>query len=139
MLCRRAVMPACESLKGSAPDQRPPLNTAPLFIRLGDVVDFGINWSAWASANSAKIKTSVWAAAGMPVPSPHAPAIVDGSELIDAANQATTFVLDAGGEAVAVGDEYFIENTVVFEKTADAPVAYPDRTVTRRLNIKVVS
>lgn len=139
MLCRRAIMPACEKLIAAPSDARPPLNTQPLFVRIGDTVDFGITWLAWANANAAKIKTSVWAAAGAPVASPNAPVIVEESQLVDATNQETSFVLDAGDEDVEVGHEYYVENTVVFEKANDAPVAYLDRTITRRLHIKVVS
>lgn len=140
MLCRRAIMPACEKLRATPANERPALNTQPLFIRLGDTVDFGIIWSDWAKFNHGKIKTSAWAAAGAPVPSPAEPAI--SGELVDQENQTTSFMLAApasGDDAVEVGDEFYIENTVVFEKAADAPVNYADRTLTRRLHIKVAA
>lgn len=137
MLCRRAIMPACERLLSVLPNERPPLNKSPLFIRIGDKLDFGIIWADWASANFGKIKSSTWAAAGAPAASPAVPAI--SGELIDQGNQTTTFVLDASGEEVSVGDEYFIENTVVFEASASAPVPVIDRIVRRRLHIKVTA
>lgn len=131
MTCRRVAMPACERLQVGP--TAPPLNTAALIIKAGDELDFGIDWKAWATLNGAKIKTSEWAAAGS---SPDAPTIGT-PDYIDAANQVTAFLLDAS--AAASGDEYLIDNTVVFEPADDAPVAFADRTVTRRLQIKVTA
>jgi hypothetical protein len=131
MACRRVAVAACETL--GVGTTAPPLNTTALVIKAGDTLDFGIDWKAWATANAATIKTSAWAAAGS---SPDTPTI-GVTTYIDAANQVTAFMLDASG--AAAGDEYLIDNTVVFEAAVGAAIALADRTVKRRLQIKVTA
>lgn len=129
--CRRVAVPSCETL--GVGTTAPPLNTTALVVKAGDTLDFGIDWKAWATANGAKIKTSAWAAAGS---SPDAPTIAT-PDYVDETNQVTAFLLDAS--AAGAGDEYLIDNTVVFEAAVGAAIAFADRTVVRRLNVKVTA
>lgn len=131
---RTVVKDAADSVIDSGNSVRPPLNVTPLYIRVGDKLDFGIDWSAWLKANAARLKTSTWAAAGAPVASPQAPTLT--SPLMDADTGVTSVLVDA--TAAAVADQYYLENTIVITP-ANSPLAWADRTIVRRINIKVTS
>lgn len=129
--CRRAVVPPCDKLIAGATS---PAIIASLVLRVGDITDVGIVWTAWAEANEAKIKTSAWAEAD---DSPQSPTISSPAYVQNAStDQVTACIINASG-AVA-GDKYILENTVVFEAKANASIAFADRTLKRRIQIVVV-
>lgn len=133
---RRAGVPAAESFADFDASHRPPLNTTMITVKIGDVIDVGILWGAWCKANGARLKTSAWAAAGAPVSSPQAPTI--SAQLMDDLKGETVAVLDTSG--AAVGDTYYLENTVVVERDSGLTgIVYPDRTVKRRIQVKVAA
>jgi len=138
--CRRAALAACETMSNFTADARPPLNTTMITVKIGDIMDVGILWGAWLTANAARIKESVWAAAGSPVPSPQAPSIVANSSLFDRKTGETVCVLDAS--AAAIGDTYYLENTVTLETDEDSEnfsIVLPDRTAIRRIHVTVAA
>jgi hypothetical protein len=138
--CRRAALAACETMSNFTTDARPPLNSTMITVRIGDVLDVGILWGDWLTANAARIKASSWAAAGSPVASPDSPTIVPDSELFDRKTGETVCLIDAS--AAAVGDIYYLENTVTLETDEDSEnfsIVLPDRTVTRRIHVQVAA
>lgn len=133
---RRASVPATEAFSNATVDARPPLNTVVIAIKIGDIIDVGILWGDWLTANLARLKTSTWAAAGAPAASPAAPTIVASSSVLDRATGETACVLDAS--AAAEGNVYYVENTVTIEADEDlTPLVFPTRTLVRRLHVEV--
>lgn len=136
--CRRAAMPACEDYVAgqtvTPPSVPPSIGGGMLFIRKGDIMDVGIDWSAWLAANNAVIKTSAWAAHAQ---SPQPPTI--SANGIDQALGQTVAILDAS--AATVGDTYYLTNTItVDDSTPNATNTYtfPTRTLARVIHVRVM-
>lgn len=133
---RRAGVPTPEQFTNFTADQRPPLNSVMITIRKGDIIDVGILWGAWLKANAGRLKTSSWAAAGAPVASPQAPTIT--TQLLNESSGETVALLDT--TAAAVGDTYYLENTITFGPDREINgVTFPDRTAARRIHVKVAA
>ncbi len=110
----------------------PSIDGDEILIRQGDIIDVGIVWSAWLTANDAALKTSAWAADAS---SPKTPTV--SSSGIDAAAGQTVAVLDA--TAAAVGDVYVLNNTVtVDDATPSGGYVLPVRTLKRSIHVRVV-
>lgn len=136
ILVRRAGVPEVESFTNFDANARPPLNSVLITVRKGDIIDVGILWGAWLKKNAGRLKTSSWAAAGAPVASPQAPTI--SSQLLNESSGETVAMLNT--TAAAVGDTYYLENTVTFGPDPELNgVAFPDRTATRRIHVRVAS
>jgi len=132
---RRASVPAVEAFVNYTADARPAVNTTVIPVKKGDIIDVGILWDKWLAHNFARIKTSAWAAAGAPVASPDTPDI--DSSTFDERGESVC-ILDTS--AAEIGDEYYLENTVVVERDAALTgVVFPDRTLVRRLHVKVAA
>ena len=135
---RRAALAATEVMENFTADARPAVNTTPLLIRRGDIVDVGILWGRWLTAQGMRIKSSAWAAAGDPVPTPDSPTLVANSQLVNKATGETAVMIDTS--AATEGDEYYLDNTVVLEWDPELTVlAFPDRTAIRRIHVKVAA
>jgi len=140
--CRRGIAPACDPANatqliaaGAAPPTVPPtVDGQTLFMRKGDVLDFGIDFSAWTAANDAIISGAVWAAyAG----SPKAPTI--SAQGIDATLNQAVVVIDA--TAAAFGDTYWLQCTAQFtDATPNVANTYtfPARQMSRIIIVQVV-
>lgn len=134
--CRRASVPSCEAFTDFTSGDRPFLNTSVLAIKLGDTVDVGILWGSWLVANNSRLKSSAWAAAGSPVASPQAPTLT--SPVLDRSTGETAVLVNAS--AAAIGDVYYLENTVIIEPDpALTALALADRTLVRRIQVKVAA
>lgn len=128
--CRRGIAPACDPVAVNTSTNPNAVDGKIIYLQKGDILDVGIDWSIWFSANGGGIiKTSTWAAH---VASPQAPNIVSTTIDHDALN--TIAILDTS--ANAVGDTLYISNTVVVSSQA-GQFTMPDRTITRHLVIKV--
>lgn len=135
--CRRVSLPACEDTTDLS--QSAPVPSLAVFqLRLRDVaVDFGIEMADWLAANGAAAISGVtWAAAA---DSPKVP-VIAGSGFDTVTGSVVVFVTPGAG-AVA-GDAYWLEATITIAAiaaSAQNPIAYPARTLVRRINIVVVA
>ena len=138
--CRRSVAPACEppnvinQVGLASPPAPSSIDGGMLYVRVGDILDVGIDWSQWCTANDAKILTSVWSAYSG---SPQSPTVA--SSGIDTGVSHTVAILDAS--AAAWGDTYWLKNVVTFGDAGASPnhsYAFPTRTLTRMIMVKVV-
>ncbi len=131
---RRAVVPNALTTEYPATQALPPAVDGEVhLVRAGDIIDVGMAWNDWLEFNDAQIVTSAWAAHAS---SPQAPTL--GADGIDQALGETVVELDAS--AGAVGDTYYLENTItVSDKTAGASNTYdlPTRTVTRVMYVRL--
>ncbi|MGE0699272.1 MAG: hypothetical protein AB7O57_09280 [Hyphomicrobiaceae bacterium] len=131
--CRRPAVPACDPTVIST-GTNPPAVGSLILVKLGDVIDVGLDWSDWLDVNGGKLETSAWAAHGS---SPKAPTLSN-TTLIDENSKHTLCILDTG-EAEA-GDVYWITNTVTVEGVAAAGgFTMPTRTLNRLIAVKVVA
>lgn len=129
--CRRAQVPACEAQDIATEPSF--VADATLFVKKGDIIDVGIDWSVWLAANDGKVSVSAWAEHGS---SPQSPTLGD-----DAKNDTKmeTFVL-VDASAATVGDVYYITNTVtVVDATQTGDGDIPSRTLKRNIKVKVVA
>lgn len=133
--CRRASVPACETFTDFISGARPPLNTVMLTVRVGDILDVGILWTAWLEANGGRLKSSTWAASGSPDASPQSPTLT--GPVFNETGE-TAVLIDAS--AAAVGDTYHLDNTVVVARDPNLTgLVLADRTLIRRIHVKVAA
>lgn len=133
--CRRAKMPACEATDTSSNANAIALVAdALLYVKQGDIIDVGIDWSAWMAANEGRIASSAWAAHAA---SPAAPTLISAATDFSAERHESFTLVDAS--AAAVGDIYYLSNTItVADATACGDADIPTRTMTRNIYVKVV-
>lgn len=120
---------------GTAPLVPPSCDGQWLLMRVGDVLDFGIDWSQWLDANDGKLASSVWIAHAA---SPKVP--VFGASGIDQSLSQTAVIVDAS--AAAFADTYFLANTVtIADPTTTNPAAwnFPLRQLTRVIWLRVTA
>lgn len=131
--CRRALAPACDPTVETAATANPPsIDGDIIYVRQGDIIDVGIDWTHWLDANDARLKSSSWAGHAS---SPNAPTITDDGFDLDKGH--TVAIIDTS--ASTVGDVYWMNNTVVVEDPSSTSNGYsiPDRTFTRLIHVKV--
>lgn len=132
---RRALVPAEDPTAISASTATSRAVDGKLhYVQAGDIIDVGMDWSAWLKANDGQIVTSAWAAHAN---SPQAPTL--GADGIDQAECMTVTHLDLS--AATVGDVYYISNTItVGDATSGQSNTYdiPTRTLTRTMYVQVV-
>jgi len=130
--CRRPVVPACDPTIASGGVNPPSVDGQIVLIKAGDVIDVGLDWSDWLEGNGGKLASSAWAKHSA---SPKTPTLTDGT-LIDDASKQTLVIVDTS--EAAVGDVYYLENTVSVEGIAAGGFTMPTRTLKRVLHVKVV-
>lgn len=131
-VCRRSIVPACDPVAMSSSGNPSSVGDEITFIKKGDIIDVGLDWSKWLEANGGKILESEWAAHGS---SPQAPTFSGDLDLYDGEKKHTVVVIDASG--AAVGDIYYVSNTVTIRSDPSGSFTMPDRTLTRTMHIKV--
>jgi hypothetical protein len=130
---RRAQIASDDPTVAISPAPPSPPSVGNILIRAGDIIDVGIDWSLWAKANDAKLKTSTFAAHGS---TPAAPTIASQGADLDRGHGVA--VIDAS--AAAVGAVYWLVNTAVFEDlTPDGTYSFPDRTLKRTIYVIVTA
>lgn len=137
--CRRAIAPVCDpqtpgtSVAVVAGAPPPSVDGNMIFIHQGDQLDVGIDWSAWLEANNATLKASQWAADPA---SPATPTV--SANGIDTTAGHAVAIIDA--RTAAVGDTYWLHNTITVADGGGGPgaYAYPDRTLKRCIHVRVV-
>ena len=133
--CRTVIVPGCEITLNPSDLSIP---AEALFqIRLRDIMDFSVDFSAWlTSTHGALLASVVWTIAAL---SPKIPII--SSTVFDSSGPAVAII--APGLLAAVGDAYYIDVTGVTLPTlisaGSATLTIPARTITRRVNILVVA
>lgn len=132
---RRATVPADNpSVEYPSTQTIPPAVDGLIhYIRQGDIIDVGMIWKPWLDANDGTILTSAWAAHAN---SPQAPTF--GADGIDVALGATVTQLDTS--AAAIGDTYYLQNTItVSDTTAGTVNTYdlPTRTLIRVMHVRI--
>jgi hypothetical protein len=131
--CRRVTVPACDPEIAASGVNPPSVGGEIVLVKKGDIIDVGLDWSAWLEANGGKLSTSAWAAHGS---SPQAPVISGSSTLIDEEKHETPVLLDLS--AAAAGNVYYLTNTVVVQGLPNsAGFTMPNRTLVRVLHVKV--
>lgn len=130
--CRRPIVPACDPAALNVGTNPTLVNTSPLILELGDIIDVGLDWSAWLASNGGKILSSVWAAHAS---SPAVPPLVVPAALFDEAGCYTVALLDLS--AATVGATYWLTNTIVVKTDPIGSFAMPDRTVNRNIWLRV--
>jgi hypothetical protein len=130
--CRRPVVPACDPTIVTSGINPPSINNEILLVKAGDIIDVGLDWTDWIKENGGKISSSTWAAHAL---SPQAPTIT-AITLIDEANTHTVCIVDAS--AAAVGDIYYLTNTITVDGIAAGAFVMPTRTVNRVIHVRIV-
>lgn len=131
--CRRAIVPPCDPLQAAAGVNPPSVDGKLMLIRKGDIIDVGLDWSQWLASNGGKLKSSSWAAHGS---SPGAVTFSGVTTLIDKEHQHTIAIVNTSGNAE--NDVLWLVNTAVIEGIPGDGFTMPDRTLTRKIDVKVV-
>lgn len=128
--CRRLVVSPCDVYESK--NNPATVDGILVALKIGEVIDIGLDWSQWIAANAGKIKASAWAAHAQ---SPQEPTLgVDG---IDQDRLHTIVVLDLS--AAASGDIYYITNTLTVEGVQSGGFTIPDRTIKRVIGIRAIA
>jgi hypothetical protein len=131
--CRRAVVPGCDpivAITGSVP----PMIGEVILLKKGDIIDVGIDWSAWLEQNGGELTSSSFAAHGS---SPAAPVFQGVTTGIDDGRKHTVCLINTS--AAVLDAVYWLNNTIIVAGAPSGTYTMPSRTLTRTIAVKVVA